>query len=144
VLPSAPRSYTWDARPAAGKYAFSVYGPDGFLTSFAGTVVPAIQNNVPVPVVTTATLASGPPATVELTVANQGQGTILFTLTPNDYQGRPQTVTVHSASSQTVSWPANQDGYYDVVITASTGDGFRRRYAGPHRLTRVTRRRPSA
>ena len=25
----------------AGKYAFSIYGPDGFLTSFAGTVVPA-------------------------------------------------------------------------------------------------------
>jgi phospholipase C len=27
-----------------GKYAFSVYGPDGFLTSFAGTVVPAGLN----------------------------------------------------------------------------------------------------
>ena len=36
VLPSSPRSYVWDATATGGKYAFSVYGPDGFLTSFAG------------------------------------------------------------------------------------------------------------
>jgi hypothetical protein len=36
---------------------------------------------------------------------------------------------VKLGSPKTVSWPANQDGYYDVVITAST-DGIRRRYAG--------------
>jgi hypothetical protein len=29
-----------------------------------------------------------------------------------------------------VSWTADRYGYYDVVITASTPDGFRRRYAG--------------
>src|SRR5690348_255651 len=40
-----PRSYVWDATLTAGKYAFSVYGPDGFLTSFAGTVVPAAQDS---------------------------------------------------------------------------------------------------
>jgi hypothetical protein len=28
------------------------------------------------------------------------------------------------------SWPANQVGYYDVVISANTSDGFGRRYAG--------------
>jgi hypothetical protein len=27
-------------------------------------------------------------------------------------------------------WPTDQDGYYDVVISTNTGDGFRRRYAG--------------
>ena len=30
----------------------------------------------------------------------------------------------------TISWPADQYGYYDVIITTSTSDGFRRRYAG--------------
>jgi phospholipase C len=29
-----------------------------------------------------------------------------------------------------VSWPTDRYGYYDVVITANTPDGFRRRYAG--------------
>jgi phospholipase C len=37
---------------------------------------------------------------------------------------------VPPGGQKTVNWPANQDGYYDVVITASSGDGFRRRYAG--------------
>ena len=130
VLPSAPRSYVWDATPTAGKYAFSVYGPDGFLTSFAGKVVPTGQNNGPVPVVT-AILQSGPGGTVvELTLANEGQQAIIYTLTPNDHQGHTQTVTVKARSSTTISWPTDQYGYYDVVITANTSDGFRRRYAG--------------
>src|SRR6202522_2752444 len=41
VLPSASGTYIWEAAATAGKYAFSVYGPDGFLTSFAGEVWPA-------------------------------------------------------------------------------------------------------
>ncbi|MGH3229820.1 MAG: phosphocholine-specific phospholipase C [Streptosporangiaceae bacterium] len=129
VLPSAPRSYVWDATPTAGKYAFSVYGPDGFVTSFAGTVVPAGQNNGPVPVVT-ATVRSGPASTLELTLASEGQQQIIYTLTPNDYQGRAQTVTVKAGGATTISWPTDQYGYYDVAITASAAGGFRRRYAG--------------
>jgi phospholipase C len=141
VLPSAPRSYVWNATLTGGKYAFSVYGPDGFLTSFAGQVVPAGQNAGPVPVVTAAlrsgpvlvviaALPSGPATTVELTLANEGQGEIVYTLTPNDYEGRTQTVTVTLGSPKTISWPTSQYGYYDVVITTNTRDGFRRRYAG--------------
>ncbi len=126
VLPSAPRSYVWDARATGGKYAFSVYGPDGFLTSFAGTVVPAGRNSGAVPVVTAARTSRS----VRLTLANDGQATVVYTVTRNDYEGRNQQVTVPGGRSRTVSWPVSQDGYYDVVITASTGDGFRRRYAG--------------
>jgi len=125
VLPSSPRSYVWDATLTGGKYAFSVYGPDGFLTSFAGEVVAASLNAGPVPVVT-ASLQS----TVELTLANEGQEEILYTLAPNDYEGRTRTVTVKLGSPKTVSWPTDQYGYYDVVITTNTADGFRRRYAG--------------
>ena len=116
ALQSSPGSYTWDATLTGGKYAFSVHGPDGFLTSFAGKVVPAGLNAGPVPVVTAALQSE----TLGLTLANEGHQKIVYTLTPNDYEGR----------TKTVSWPANQDGYYDVVITANTSDGFRRRYAG--------------
>ena len=126
VLRHAPGSYVWDAALTAGKYAFSVYGPDGFLTSFAGTVVPAGRSSGPVPAVTAALRSK----TVELTLANEGQEQVTYTLTPNDFEGHQQTVTVRHGASKKISWPANQDGYYDVVITASTSDGFRRRYAG--------------
>jgi phospholipase C len=129
VLQSAPGSYAWDATVTAGKYAFSVYGPDGFVTSFAGQVVPAGQNSGQVPVVT-ATPQPGARKTVELTLANQGQQAITYTLTPNDYEGHRQKVTVNSSRPRTISWPADPFGYYDVVITANTPDGFRRRYAG--------------
>jgi phospholipase C len=129
VLQSAPGSYVWDATLTAGKYAFSVYGPDGFLTSFAGEVVPASQNAGPVPVVTAA-LRPGACKTVELTLANEGREEVVYTLTPNDYEGRPQTVAVKRGSPKTISWPTDRYGYYDVVITTSTADGFRRRYAG--------------
>jgi len=126
VLPHSPGAYVWDATLTGGKYAFSVYGPDGFLTSFAGTVVPAGQNAGQVPVVT----AALQPTAVELALANDGATAIVYTVTRNDYAGSTRKVTVPGGSAKTVSWPANPDGYYDVVITASTSDGFRRRYAG--------------
>jgi phospholipase C len=92
--------------------------------------VPAGQDDGPVPVVT-ASPQSGPGRTVvELTLANEGHGAITYTLTPNDYEGRAQTVTAKAGSSSTISWPTDQYGYYDVVITANAFDGFRRRYAG--------------
>jgi phospholipase C len=129
VLQSSPGSYVWDATQTAGKYAFSVYGPDGFLTSFVGQVVPAGQNAGQVPVVTAAVPYAAARALV-LTLANEGQEKILYTATPNDYEGRTQTVAVTVGSPRTISWPTDRYGYYDVVITANTPDGFRRRYAG--------------
>jgi phospholipase C len=129
VLQGSPRSYVWDATLTAGKYAFSVYGPDGFLTSFAGEVVPANLSAGPVPVVTAAVQPGGA-NTLELTLANEGHQPVVYTLTPNDYEGRTQTVTVKSGGARTVKWPTDRYGYYDVVITASAADGFLRRYAG--------------
>src|ERR1700735_3596662 len=83
VLPAASGSYVWDATPTAGKYAFSVYGPDGFVTSFAGTVVRASLTTGPVPVVTAALRPGTGQTVVELTLANEGQEAISYTVTPN-------------------------------------------------------------
>jgi phospholipase C len=129
VLQSSPGSYVWDATATDGDYAFSVYGPDGFVTSFAGQVVPAGQNSGQVPVVTAA-LRRGPVKTVALTLANEGQQEVVYTLTRNDYEGSTRKVTVKAGSPKTISWPTAQYGYYDVVITTNGTDGFRRRYAG--------------
>jgi phospholipase C len=136
VLRGQPGSYTWDSTVTLGKYAFSVYGPDGFLTSFAGTVVPAGGHSGAVPVVTVAPLPGksaplpGKSATLRVELGNEGGRDVTYTLTPNDYEGKKQTVTVRSRGTRQVAWPTDPDGYYDVVITASTSDGFKRRYAG--------------
>jgi phospholipase C len=129
VLASSPGSYVWDATKTGGKYAFSIYGPDGFVTSFAGEVVPASQSTGQIPVVTAA-LQNGAAKTVALTLANEGRAPVIYTLTPNDYEGHTQRVTVKDGGSQTISWPTDHYGYYDVVITTNIADGFRRRYAG--------------
>jgi phospholipase C len=128
VLPSSPGSYVWESAATLGKYAFSVYGPDGFLTSFAGSVVPAGVNSGAIPVVTAALARSG--KTLELTLANGGAKAVVYTVTPNDYEGSVKTVTVTSGRPHVISWPTDACGYYDVVITTNTADGFRRRYAG--------------
>jgi phospholipase C len=129
VLADAPGSYVWDTTATDGNYAFSVYGPDGFLTSFAGHVVPAGQDGGPVPVITAAP-QRGFVRALQIHLGNEGRRDVVYTLTPNDFEGREQTVVVRSGRDETVDWPTNDDGYYDVIITANTGDGFKRRFAG--------------
>jgi phospholipase C len=129
VTEGSDKTYTWDTRKTLGKYAFSVYGPDGFVTSFAGTVIPAHQNGGRVPDVAAALVRQPRPA-VRLTLANEGRGDVVFTLRPGDGTGHPLTVSAAAGYPKTVDWPADADGYYDVTVTAATGDGFTRRYAG--------------
>ena len=83
----------------------------------------------PVPAVA-ATLVRRSRPVVRLALANDGHEDVVFTLTPNDYAGHPQTARVATGHPKTVNWPTDADGYYDVTVTADTGDGFTRRYAG--------------
>ncbi len=106
VLPSSAGSYVWEAALTGGKYAFSVYGPDGFLTSFAGAVVPAGVHAGPVPVVTAAVGCK----TLDLTLANEGEQAIVYTVTPNEYEGSTKTVTVKKGRSHVISWPTDRHG----------------------------------
>jgi phospholipase C len=77
-----------------------------------------------------ATLVRRARPVVRLALANDGREQVVFTLTPNDYAGHPQTVRVATGHPKTVNWPTDADGYYDVTVAANTGDGFTRRYAG--------------
>jgi phospholipase C len=129
VVQGSDQKYTWDTAATSGQYAFSVYGPDGFLTSFAGAVVPAGQNAGPVPTVVAAPVRLLRPV-LGLALANEGLKEVTFTLTPNDFAGHAQTVSVSIARPRLVNWPTDGDGYYDVTVTADTADGFTRRYAG--------------
>jgi phospholipase C len=130
VVSGASKTYTWTAaKKNSYGYAFSIYGPDRFVRSFAGRVVPAATTTGQIPVVTAAPVAGAAPS-LQLTLANSGTTAVAYTLTARDYAGTTQAVTVGASGSATVTWPVTSDGYYDVIITASTGDGFTRRYAG--------------
>ena len=63
-------SYVWNAASTGGNYNFSVYGPDGFLTTFKGAVVAASQTSGQIPVVTAALDPAN--TTVSLTLSNSG------------------------------------------------------------------------
>ncbi|GGJ44440.1 phospholipase domain-containing protein [Streptomyces brasiliensis] len=54
---------------------------------------------------------------------------VSFTLTPNDFAGKEQTVWVRAGDRTRLTWRTD-DGRYDVTVTAGTGTRFAQRYAG--------------
>ncbi|MEV5986909.1 alkaline phosphatase family protein [Streptomyces sp. NPDC052051] len=124
VSAAHPRQYTWNTNETNGKYAFSVYGPDGFLRSFAGQLTP----DTALPRVD-AHLLPGPTAKLRLTLHNDARHPIRYTLTANDYTGSTHHYTVPHGKPLTINWPTDR-GYYDVVITTTTDTGWTQRYAG--------------
>jgi phospholipase C len=130
VVKGTNKTHTYTATKKNGHgYAFSIHGPDRFVRSFSGKVVAASTTSGQIPRVA-ATPVSGTSPSLRLTLANDGTTAVVYTLTASDYAGRTHTVSVAANGSSTVSWPVNSDGYYDVLITASTADGFARHYAG--------------
>jgi phospholipase C len=77
-----------------------------------------------------AKLVTGAGRSLRLTLANDGTKTVKYTLTANDHVGTTRTLTVGANGSTSFKWPVDADGYYDVIITANSSDGFTRRYAG--------------
>jgi phospholipase C len=130
VVNGSSKTYTWTAtRKNNYGYAFSIYGPDGFVRSFAGAIVAATTATGQIPRVAEVPVTGSAPS-LQITLANDGSTAVIYTLTVNDYAGTTQAVTVGANASTVVNWPVDSDGYYDVVITANTSDGFTRRYAG--------------
>ena len=129
---AAPARPTRGPRPTTDShgYAFSIYGPDGFVRSFAGDIVARRHHDGADPPGDRDAGRPGPRPSLRLTLANDGTTAVAYTLTASDYGGTTQTLTVGANGSATVAWPVDADGYYDVIITANTSDGFTRRYAG--------------
>lgn len=126
------REYTWDAKATDGKCAFSIYSNDGFVRSFAGQVAPAGTRDGGLPRVEVDLLkAKGTKheAQAKLALHNDGTKPLHYTLTPNDYLGRTQKVTVAHGATKVVTWPT-QEGYYDVVVTVDNDTTWTQRYAG--------------
>lgn len=130
VMPGRPRRYEWDATVTGGRYAFSIYGPDRFVRTFAGTVTPKAEDAAGVASVDAQLEARGNEPVLRLTLRNDGKHKLSFTLTPNDYEGRTHTVSVPAGKSHRIDWPTDRYGFYDVIITDSSETGFKHRYAG--------------
>jgi phospholipase C len=122
---TGPKTYT----ATGGRYDFSIYGPDHFVRSFAGTVIPDGENGGQVPQAD-ARLHTGDTPFLKITLSNGGRTPVQYTLTPNDYSGERQTVTAGFGQHVSIDWPTSPYGYYDVIITTNTSDGFTQRYAG--------------
>ena len=124
-------SYAWDTKATSGKYAFTFYGPDHFIRSFAGTVVPASDRTSAQPRVDVR-LAKGHgrvDPTVAFTLSANGGRSVTYTVTANDFAGKTTTIVVPAGKHSVVTWPT-EDGYYDVIITAKESADFKQRYAG--------------
>src|ERR1700751_3152244 len=124
VVSGTNKTYTWTAtKKNSYGYAFSIYGPDGFVRSFAGDIVGASTTTGQIPRVTGTPVAGSAPS-LQLALANDGTTAVTYTLTANDYPGTPQTATAGANGSASVPWPVDSNGYYAVIITANTSDGF--------------------
>jgi phospholipase C len=123
-------SYTWDTTQTDGSYALSFYGPDRFVRSFAGSVVPANDQHTAVPSVDVElTKGKENSGRVELVLSAAGQP-VTFVLTANDFAaGHRQTVRVKPGKSHVVKWPV-LEGYYDVIVTTEEVEDWKQRYAG--------------
>ncbi|MFJ5898802.1 alkaline phosphatase family protein [Streptomyces sp. NPDC093064] len=125
-----PRTHTWDATQTGGQYAFSIYGPDRFVRTFAGQVVPAAQTDGAIPRIEVELVrGSGASQQVKLTLHSDGSQALTFELVANDFLDRDQAISVAAGASKVVTWPT-KSGYYDIVITAKGVDGWKQRYAG--------------
>ncbi len=120
-----PGSYSWDSSQTDGAYDFSVYGPNGFLRRFAGSVVRTGQDDVGIPAVA----ASVDGGKLVLRLSNAGATQVRFSLAANDFGAPGLTRYVTKGHPVSVTWPLH-DGWYDVTVKANTGTGFSYRYAG--------------
>ncbi|GAA5014437.1 alkaline phosphatase family protein [Actinopolymorpha pittospori] len=124
------RHYTWDATQTDGKYAFSIYGPDRFVRSFAGQIVPAGEHDTYIPRVEVDLITGrGASSKVKFTLHSDGTRPVRFKLTGNDFLGDKLDILVAGGTSKVVNWPT-KEGYYDVILIADPGTGWTQRYAG--------------
>ncbi|MFJ4922548.1 phosphocholine-specific phospholipase C [Streptomyces sp. NPDC088725] len=131
VAPGSSKTYVWETAETDGVYDFTVYGADGFVRRFSGTVVrKGREARAAVPSVSAALQGSTPAkAAVALKLTNDGDTEASFTVTPTGGTKGAKTLWVGPHGHASLSWPVS-DGGYDVTVTAATGTRFGRRYAG--------------
>ncbi|MCQ4042369.1 phosphocholine-specific phospholipase C [Streptantibioticus rubrisoli] len=115
---------------SGGPYDIDAHGPDGFLRGFKGDVRTWNDPAKGHPEITATEHADG----VRLTLSNEGGKPVVFTVEVNKAlfapSSAPRTVTVAPGGTARVVLAPTSAGRYDHTVTADTGDGFERRFAG--------------
>ncbi|HSZ59413.1 MAG TPA: alkaline phosphatase family protein, partial [Tepidisphaeraceae bacterium] len=106
-------------------YDLSVYGPNGFLRAFKGSVTGAGKANLDVRATVNAESNS-----VTVSAANRGGGAVTITLT-DAYSGATMSSPVASGATGTHTFNLNSThGWYDVTIEVAQDASFRYQVAG--------------
>ncbi|MER5636423.1 phospholipase C, phosphocholine-specific [Kitasatospora sp. NPDC002227] len=116
---------------SGGPYDIDAHGPDGFLRGFKGDVRTWTDPAKAHPEISSVEQPGG----LHLTLANQGAKPVAFNVSANTAFGAPagqapQRLTVAPGATATAVLAPTPAGRYDYTVTADTGDGFERRFAG--------------
>jgi phospholipase C len=132
-----PRTYTveagkklsdaWPLVTDNGIYNLSVYGPNGFLRQFKGTIPAAAIMQEPVVRAHYEAIKGN----ISLTIKNSGRTAIKVTITDNAYGSKPRFLTVASGASVKERWLlASSNQWYDLSVGVDDDAHFMRRFAG--------------
>jgi phospholipase C len=121
----------FDLTETNGVYAFSVYGPNGFVRMFAGNVSAATarrRNHAQPEVKAGYDIANG---NLYLKLRNHGAGHVTLTLADNAYGAPARQVTLHGGDERVEQWAlASSHHWYDVTVSDGANGTFSRRFAG--------------
>jgi phospholipase C len=137
-----PWRYTVEARKSlreafdlgvtGGVYAYTVYGPNGFVREFAGALAPIGKHGYEHeshPEVTTAyDVANG---NLHLRIVNRGHQPMRLTVVDNAYDAPARHLELAPYGEQEACWPlADSHHWYDLTVTGKEEGTFIRRVAG--------------
>lgn len=109
----------------SGKYDFSCYGPNGFQRRFAGNV------NLDYQQIEVRSFLNPGNAGLEIELANTSASPVTFTITNGYAAGGPVNFTVSPHNTNVFNAGSDTNhGLYDVTVTATTDNGFLRRFLG--------------
>jgi phospholipase C len=111
-----------------GAYELTVYGPNGFLRCFRGTVSGKPDGARP----EIAVVHDAARGALTLAFTNPGPTACTLSLVRNAYgESAPRAIPLAAGASVSETWPLGPSrGWYDLSISTGTADGFVRRYAG--------------
>jgi phospholipase C len=116
------------AIPAAahGRYDYTCYGPNGFQRHFAGNIQQDCNQ------IEVASLIDPTAGCIGLDLLNSSGGAVNFTVTDNLNSGMPSNFTLSAASVTNCAFFAvtNNNGWYDLTVTADADTNFLRHLAG--------------
>ncbi|KVT73417.1 phospholipase C, phosphocholine-specific [Burkholderia ubonensis] len=121
----------FDLSATHGAYAFSVYGPNGFVRIFSGNASAAAahrRNHAQPEVKAGYDVANG---NLYLKLRSHGTGHVTLTLTDNAYGAPARQVTLHAGDERVEQWLlASSHQWYDVTVSDGANGTFSRRFAG--------------